>query len=176
MKPLIVFHRLSVGNISFFRLSVIITACTLFFSCASIVSKTNWPLAVDSKPEGVHVSITNKSRKEVFSGKTPLVTKLKSGGGFFGKESYTVAMTYNGGETRKVNVECKINGWYFGNLLFGGLIGMLIVDPATGAMYRLESKDIYEVFTETKTSQLKILDVNSIPLEWRVNLIELSQD
>lgn len=176
MKPPIVFHRLSVGSISVLRLSVIITTCTLVFSCASIVSKTNWPLAVDSKPEGVHVSITNKSGKEVFTGKTPLVTKLKSGSGFFGKESYTVAMTYNGGETRKLSVECRINGWYFGNLLFGGLIGMLIVDPATGAMYRLESKDIYQVFTETKTSQLKILDVNSIPLEWRVNLIELSQD
>ena len=176
MKPPIGFHRLSVGSLSLLRLSVIIITCTLFFSCASIVSRTNWPLAVDSKPEGVHVSITNKSGKEVFTGKTPVVTKLKSGSGFFGKESYIVAMTYNGGETRKINVECRINGWYFGNLLIGGLIGMLIVDPATGAMYRLESKDIYEVFTDPKTSQLKILDVNKIPSEWKVNLIELPQD
>ncbi|HEY5968354.1 MAG TPA: hypothetical protein VIU35_10260, partial [Chitinophagaceae bacterium] len=74
---------------------------------------------------------------------------------------------------RKINVECKLNGWYFGNLLIGGLIGLLIVDPATGAMYRLESKDIYEVFTENKTSQLKILDVNNVPIEQRVHLIEL---
>jgi len=29
----------------------------LLSSCASIVSRTKWPLAVDSKPEGVHVSI-----------------------------------------------------------------------------------------------------------------------
>ena len=154
------------------RLVVIITSAFLS-SCASIVSKTKWPLAVDSKPEGVHVSITNKSGKEVFAGKTPAVTTLKSGSGFFGKESYTVALTYNGTETRKINVECKVNGWYFGNLLIGGIIGMLIVDPATGAMYRLESKDIYEVFIEDKTSQLKILNINSIPLEQRVHLIEL---
>jgi len=50
---------------------------------------------------------------------------------------------------------------------------LLIVDPATGAMYRLESKDIYEVFTENKTSQLNILNINNIPLEQRVHLIEL---
>lgn len=31
-----------------------------------------------------------------------------------------------------------MDGWYIGNLLFGGLIGMLIVDPATGAMYKLD--------------------------------------
>ena len=154
-------------------LLVIIAISAFLSSCASIVSRTKWPLAVDSKPEGVHVSITNRSGKEVFAGKTPVATTLKSGSGFFGKESYTVALTYKGTETRKINVECKLNGWYFGNLLIGGLIGMLVVDPATGAMYRLESKDIYEVFTEDKTSQLKILDVNSIPLERRVNLIEL---
>jgi hypothetical protein len=154
-------------------LLVIIAISAFLSSCASIVSRTKWPLAVDSKPEGVHVSITNRSGREVFVGKTPVVTTLKSGSGFFGKESYTVALTYKGTETRKINVECKLNGWYFGNLLIGGLIGMLIVDPATGAMYRLESKDIYEVFTEDKTSQLKILDVNRIPVEWRANLIEL---
>lgn len=152
---------------------VIITISAFLSGCASIVSKTKWPLAVDSKPEGVHVSITNKNGKEVFAGKTPVVTTLKSGSSFFGKESYTVALTYKGIETRKINVECKLNGWYFGNLLIGGLIGMLIVDPATGAMYRLESKDIYEVFIEDKTSQLKILNINSIPLEQRAHLIEL---
>ena len=53
------------------------------------------------------------------------------------------------------------------------LLILLSVDPATGAMYRLENKDIYEVFTEDKTSQLKILNVNSIPLGWRDRLIEL---
>ena len=162
----------NVASISI-SLFVIITISAFLSGCASIVSKTKWPLAVDSKPEGVHVSITNRSGKEVFAGKTPVVTTLKSGSSFFGKESYTVALTYNGTETRKINVECKLNGWYFGNLLIGGLIGMLIVDPATGAMYRLENKDIYEVFTEDKTSQLKVLDVNRIPLEWKAHLIEL---
>ena len=163
----------NVASISI-SLLVFVTTSAFFSGCASIVSKTKWPLAVDSKPAGVHVSITNRNGKEVFAGKTPAVTTLKSGSSFFGKESYTVALTYNGTETRKINVECKLNGWYFGNLLIGGLIGMLIVDPATGAMYRLESKDIYEVFMEDKTSQLKILDVNNIPLEWRVNLKELN--
>ena len=155
------------------KLVIIITSSAFLTSCASIVSRNKWPLAVDSKPEGVHVSITNKKGMEVFTGKTPVVTTLKSGSSFFGKESYVVALTYKGTETRKINVECKVNGWYFGNLLIGGLIGMLIVDPATGAMYRLESKDIYEVFIEDKTSQLKILNINSIPLEQRAHLIEL---
>ena len=155
------------------RFLFVIITCAFLSSCASIVSKTNWPVSIDSKPEGVHVSIINKSGKEVFTGKTPLVTKLKSGSGFFTKESYTVVMTYNGIEKRTINLECSVNGWYFGNLLIGGLIGMLIVDPATGAMFKLDRNEVYEVFKENSTSQLKVLDINNIPLEWRTNLIEL---
>ena len=158
---------------SLLRFLFVIITCAFLSSCASIVSKTNWPVSIDSKPEGVHVSITNKRGVEIFTGKTPLVTKLKSGSGFFTKESYTVVMTYNGIEKRTINLECSINGWYFGNLFIGGLIGMLIVDPATGAMYKLDRKEVYEVFKENSTSQLKILDVNNIPLEWKTNLVEL---
>jgi len=76
-------------------------------------------------------------------------------------------------EKRTIDLECSVNGWYFGNLFIGGLIGMLIVDPATGAMYRLDRKEVYEVFKETSTSLLKVLDINNIPLEWKTNLIEL---
>ena len=155
------------------RLAVILITCAFLSSCASIVSKTNWPVSIDSKPEGVHVSIINKRGNEVFTGKTPVVTKLKSGSGFFTKESYTVVMTYNGIEKRTINLECSVNGWYFGNLIVVGLIGMLIVDPATGAMYKLDRKEVYEVFKENSTSQLKVLDINNIPLEWKTNLIEL---
>jgi hypothetical protein len=30
--------------------------------------------------------------------------------------------------------------WYFGNLVFGGLIGMVIVDPLTGATFDFPSR------------------------------------
>ncbi len=152
---------------------ILIATCVLSVGCASIVSRTKWPLTIDSKPGGVHVSIRNKKGFEVFTGYTPAVTQLKSGSGFFSKENYTVTLTHMGGEQRKINVECRVNGWYFGNIVFGGLIGLLIVDPATGAMYRLENKDIYEVFKDDKASQLKILDVNSIPNEWKASMVEL---
>ncbi|WP_174263189.1 CsgG/HfaB family protein [Citrifermentans bemidjiense] len=31
-----------------------------------------------------------------------------------------------------------MNGWYWGNIVFGGVIGLLIVDPATGAMWKMD--------------------------------------
>jgi hypothetical protein len=158
-----------------FKKILAISAVTVLTSCASIVSKSNWPFSVDSNPEGAKVIITNKKGKEVFVGKTPTALKLKSGAGFFSKESYTVELIMNGYESKKVNIECKVNGWYFGNFIIGGLIGLLIVDPATGAMYKLDSKGITEnLYRSTSTgATLKILDKNSIPENWKEHLVRV---
>ncbi|HET9824282.1 MAG TPA: hypothetical protein VFP87_03045, partial [Chitinophagaceae bacterium] len=104
----------------------LIAVTTLFcIGCASIVSKSAWPFSVDTTPSGARVVVTNKKGAEVYRGRTPAAMKLKSGAGFFAKESYVVELSMQGYETRKINVECKLNGWYFGNIIFGGLIGML---------------------------------------------------
>jgi hypothetical protein len=63
---------------------------------------------------------------------------LKKGRGYFKAESYSVMITKEGFQPREINVRGEVNGWYIGNLLFGGLIGFLAVDPSTGAMYTLK--------------------------------------
>lgn len=158
------------------KLALLAILIPFLTGCASIVSKSNWPFSVDTSPDGAKVTITNKKGVEVYSGHTPTALKLKSGAGFFSKESYVVSLAMDGYETKKINVECKINGWYFGNLLIGGWIGMLIVDPATGAMFRLDSQGISEnmVRTANTTSvSLQILNKNDIPKNWEQHLVKL---
>jgi hypothetical protein len=46
-------------------------------------------------------------------------------------------------------VHATINGWYFGNLAFGEMIGMLVVDPLTGAMDTLKPDHIDQALTPT---------------------------
>lgn len=162
---------------SFFKKFLFITPIILFLSgCASIVSKSNWPFSVDTNPSGARVVITNKKGIEVFTGRTPAAMRLKSGAGFFAKESYTVSLFMAGYEPKKVNVECKINGWYFGNILIGGFIGLLIVDPATGAMYRLDSIGISENMNKASGAQatLNIIDKNAIPQSWKEHLVKIN--
>jgi len=160
----------------FKKLSLLAILIPFLTGCASIVSKSNWPFSVDTSPDGAKVIITNKKGIEVYNGHTPTALKLKSGAGFFSKESYVVSLYMDGYETKKINVECKINGWYFGNLLIGGWIGMLIVDPATGAMYKLDSQGISENMTlsaTTTAASLKILNKNEIPKSWEQHLVKL---
>lgn len=61
-----------------------------------------------------------------------------------------------------------MDGWYLGNILIGGLIGMLIVDPASGAMYRFKRSDRQISMTLTESNQismLQIYDLHNLPEE-----------
>lgn len=159
------------------KATLLISLVIAFTSCASIVSKSSWPLTVQTTPAGAKVEITDKSGIKVFEGETPMTTLLKSGAGFFASQSYMVKLTLNGYETRSIPVTCTLNGWYLGNIVFGGLIGILIVDPATGAMYRLETKLINETLTPKTSANngqtLKVLNINDISPEMRAHLVAI---
>jgi hypothetical protein len=38
--------------------------------------------------------------------------------------------------------DSTVNGWYVGNVILGGMIDLLVVNPATGAMWTLTPKDL----------------------------------
>lgn len=126
-------------KLSFF---VLLCSVLLFSSCASIFTKTSYPITINSEPNGAKVTIVNKEGKEVFSGKTPLSTKLDASTKYMSGERYTVTISKAGYEDNVSYVGAKIEGWYWGNILFGGLIGMLVVDPLTGAMFKTDTESI----------------------------------
>src|SRR5687768_11582137 len=117
---------------------LLVISAMMLSSCASIVSKSNYPILINSHPSESSISITNSKGIEVYKGNTPATVVLKSSEGFFVRASYQVKFTKAGYEDKIVPVYCKLDGWYWGNFVFGGLIGFLIVDPATGAMYKLD--------------------------------------
>ncbi len=114
--------------------------------CASIVSKSNQTVTISTEPDNAEVVIKNAKGRTIHKGKTPTtITLSKSDGSYFGGETYSVYINKKGYSSKSLVIDSKVNNWYiFGNLGFGGLIGWFIVDPSTGAMYKLEPNDIYE--------------------------------
>lgn len=156
--------------------SIVLSSAILFTSCASIVSKSSYPVSINSAPSEAQIVIKDKKGIEIFSGQTPATLKLKSGSGFFGKARYQVTFNKSGYQTKTVPIEFKLNGWYFGNLLFGGVLGMLIIDPATGAMYKIETEFLNETLLPTKTTasnELRVYNIGEIPAEWKNHLVSL---
>jgi hypothetical protein len=136
----------------------LLASTALLSSCASIVSHSTWPVALSSAPVGASVSVIDRGGKEVYAGTTPAAVRLKSGAGFFQRAKYTIKFTKAGFTTQTIPLEANVNGWYFGNLFFGGAIGMLIVDPATGAMYRIPQKDVQVALAQTTAFDLNPAD------------------
>jgi hypothetical protein len=158
--------------------SMMMVSIFLFSSCASIVSKSSYPITINSAPSEAKIVIKDKKGIEIYSGQTPATLKLKAGSGFFGKARYQVTFTKNGYDTKTVPVEFKLDGWYFGNLLLGGVLGMLIIDPATGAMYKLETEFLNETLVQSTASidnkELKVYALNEIPSEWKNHLVNIN--
>ena len=158
---------------------IAVASILLMTSCASIVSKSSWPITINSSPSEAKISIKDKKGIEIYTGTTPATLKLKSGSGFFSKARYQVTFEKVGFDKKVVPVEFKLNGWYFGNIIFGGPLGLLIIDPATGAMFKLETEFLNETLTKSvataDTKELKLLDINKIPTEWKNHLILVSK-
>jgi hypothetical protein len=64
--------------------------------------------------------------------------------------------------------------------VFGGLIGMLIVDPASGAMWRIDkfSDEINVVLSKSTAGvnepTLKIIDIKDVPENLKANLLRIN--
>lgn len=158
-------------------MSVIMMASSfLFSSCASIVSKSTYPLSINSSPSNAKISIPDKKGKEIYLGNTPANVKLKAGAGFFSKAEYQVKFSSPGYDDKIVPVTFKLDGWYFGNLLLGGVLGMLIIDPATGAMWKIETDFLNETLSKSTASvnpEMKIMTINEIPDSWKNHLVRV---
>ncbi len=157
---------------------ILAVSIILLSGCASIVSKGSYPISINSTPSGAKITVKDRYGYDIYSGNTPANLKLKAGADFFAKASYTVTFEMEGYEKRTVPIEFKLDGWYFGNIVFGGLIGVLIVDPATGAMWKLKTEFINETLSSTTSTtneaSLKVLGYADIPESWKDKLVRVN--
>jgi hypothetical protein len=134
----------------------VILLSILCFGCATLARSTVYPVKVTSDPGEASIQIIDRKGKEVFNGKTPAVAKLKAGAGYFKRGIYTIHFQKDGFKKMTFTLRAHINGWYYGNLIIGGGIGLVIIDPATGAMYRLKTEVNQLLEAETSTTSLII--------------------
>jgi hypothetical protein len=163
---------------NYIKLTVsLMSSMLLFSSCATIVSRSSYPLSVNSSPTNARISITDKKGKEIYLGNTPAMVRLKAGAGYFSRAEYQVKFSNPGYDTKIVPITFKLNGWYFGNLLLGGVLGMLIIDPATGAMWKIETEFLNETLIKSTVSidpEMKIMVINEIPENLKTHMVRIN--
>lgn len=156
---------------------VVVLLCLCMTGCASILSKSQYPVTITSRPEGAHFTVKDTDGIVVHNGSTPSTVSLNASRGYFQPARYTIKWEAAGCEKQSTIITAKIDGWYFGNLLLGGLIGMLVVDPVTGAMWTLpptvSATLVEEVASEGEGRGIGIYEISQIPEEWKSRLVKL---
>ena len=157
----------------------------MLVGCATIIGKSNPEmLKIWSYPDQADIVITDEKGTQTFVGKTPTTVWLEKKRGYFSGKKYTIKISKDAFRTQKITVDTKVNGWYLaGNLIFSGfgLIGWLIVDPATGAMWTLDL-DIHELNvllekeqqTKTESLHLGVALLDDIPISLRYNMVKIT--
>lgn len=161
-------------------LAILIAVGLLGSGCASIVSRTSREVNLRTTPDGASIAIVDRKNKTIFKGETPTIVTLKTGRPY-GTQKYTVTFTKEGYADQTFTVKSTLNGWYFGNLVFGGLVGILIVDPLTGAMWSLSPKEINATLVakavasvEPGQPALQIVELDQVPIDLRAKMVRLN--
>lgn len=163
-----------------FSALVIPTAITVILTsgCASILGKSAYNVTVNSQPGQAEITIADKSGHSVYSGKTPATVSLNAGAGYFSGQDYTVKFKKSGYAEYSTTIERSVNPWYMGNLILGGLIGFLIVDPLTGAMWTL-NENVNATLQPTTSMHnsgqaIRIVFLNDVPDHLRSQLMRIN--
>lgn len=112
-------------------------AALLSGGCASIVHSGNRSIAIATQPAGATATVSWPDGGVVAVQTTPCTVSLDPKRGYFKGQPYELKLELPGYRTVSLELTPTLSGWYWGNLVFGGLIGMLAVDPVTGSMWNL---------------------------------------
>lgn len=111
--------------------------------CGTMISGSTKTVEIKAQ-EGAKISVVNSVGQQVASGTTALTADLPRGMGYWQAAGYQVRVSQPGYKAQSVDLLPAFNGWYAANfaLPFIGAIGLLIVDPMSGAFYTLDKDQV----------------------------------
>ncbi|MBC7001036.1 hypothetical protein BIZ37_00590 [Photobacterium sp. BZF1] len=149
-------------------------SAVILTGCASIVSDSKYPVSVGSSPSSAHFVIKNENGRIIHEGRTPATITLNASNGYFDGADYTIIYDKDGFEPVTQTITSSVDGWYAGgNILFGGLIGWLVVDPATGAMWKLPAEDS-ATLPALSEGEVKMVSINQLDKNQKASLEKLN--
>jgi len=108
-----------------FPAPVVVALATGLSACASIVSENQSTTYIETDPEKARCELHGQDFKRVLE--TPNSIHLPAEAA-----PLTIACKAPGYRTTTATLDTKLDGWIFGNILFGGLVG-IVIDAARGA-------------------------------------------
>jgi hypothetical protein len=124
--------------------SILTISIFLLFTqaCGTIMQGTTQQVGISSNPSNASVTINGQNH-----GNTPMIIDLKR------KDAHMVKIELDGYQPYETNLTRSTSGWVWGNIVFGGLIG-LVVDASAGGMCKLTPE---QIDSELRSAQAEAL-------------------
>ena len=133
---------------NFSALFLILSLLSLQSGCATIVGGGgSQKVELQSEPSGAEVFVDG-----VNQGKTPVSLTLER------RDTHQLKFKKAGYAEEILMTKKKMNGWIWGNLVLGGIIGILI-DMSSGASNKIDPSNYYVVMTKKKPTVKQIAPV-----------------
>jgi hypothetical protein len=134
----------------------IIAALASLAGCASIISGRRADIAFDTYPENACVAIHGDRGQQITSFNTPGIAVLKRQRRYFLPAHYTATISAPGYQTAQVPIGSTLNPWILGNIVIGGIPG-LVVDSATGAAWKPKRSEIHQQLMPLDGPELSVV-------------------
>lgn len=120
-------------------LYTVLCAILLSTGCASIAGSPMHSVKISSGQQSYNFSVVDEEGEEVAKGTTPDTVVLRTSSAPFRAARYIVNFDSDGQAMQSKELNARFSPWYFLNIFAGytGVIGILVIDPFTGALYRL---------------------------------------
>lgn len=105
--------------------------CACLTGCATIINGSDQEIGVSSNPAGAQVTVNNRRKTT-----TPDTVHLQR------NENHIMLFELEGYEPGSATVTNSASGWMWGNIVFGGLIG-LVVDLVSGGGRKLSPQTVH---------------------------------
>jgi len=122
-------------------------ATLVIIGCASIMHGTRETVVFESSPGGATVEVSDAMGVSYGTCETPCSIDLKR------KREYKVKINKAGYAPVEMVIQRKSSGWIWGNILIGGVIG-LIVDFTNGAAYKLSPTELHATLSKESVGHL----------------------
>lgn len=141
------------------NIGFVLCILSLLNACASIVKGKSEDIRIATPSNGMKLTVYDikNNNFKLAVGESPLNLNLRTGAGLYSRAEYKVVAENAKGESAETIVSAKLRlGWYLlGNLAFFGtdlLVGLLVIDPYTGAMWGFEDPENTIVNSPPETS------------------------
>ena len=130
--------------------TAVIMVAVVMAGCCSIICGTSQEVAVSSNPGRATVKVNGQIK-----GKTPVTLDLKR------NKSHRIRIELDGYQPYGVALKKRVNAWVLGNIIFGGIIG-LVIDAVDGAIYTIKPDTIQAILLKDESAVVSV-DVQKQP-------------